>query len=163
MGADRVDDVTVERRHAMALGERLRKVRQQQQRSLHEVEHDSRGLLKASVVGAYERGERTVSISRLEDLARFYRVPIAELLPETETSEAPASSTARFVIDLVALESRTDDDALTRYVGSIRSRRGDYNGRVLTLRRSDLDALSAVMGTRPEALHDRLGAEGLLR
>lgn len=150
------------RRQALALGERLRKVRQQQQRSLQEVEHDSGGRLKASVVGAYERGERTLSVARLEDLARFYRVPIAELLPRREDATTQPAA-GRFVIDLVALEQRSDPDALDRYVGSIRSRRGDYNGRVLTLRRSDLDALSAVMGTQPDALHDRLGVEGLLR
>src|SRR6056297_1250606 len=150
------------RRHALALGDRLRKVRQQQRRSLQEVEHDSGGQLKASVVGAYERGERTLSVSRLEDLARFYRVPISELLPAPEELAARAS-VGRFVIDLVALEQRSTEDALDRYVGSIRSRRGDYNGRVLTLRRSDLEALSAVMGTQPDALHERLGAEGLLR
>jgi transcriptional regulator with XRE-family HTH domain len=73
-----------ERHYALALGERLRRVRQQQGLSLHDVEHRSDGTLKASVVGAYERGERAVSITRMEVLADFYRVPVAELLPDPE-------------------------------------------------------------------------------
>lgn len=152
-----------EARYARALGDRLRGVRQQQGRSLHEVEADSGGTLKASVVGAYERGERTVSITRLESLAAFYRVPIAELLPPAPSSEPPTPQ-VRFVIDLVALEATTDTEpVLHRYVDSIRSRRGDYNGKVLTLRGSDLETLSAVLGTQPIELHERLHGAGLLR
>lgn len=152
-----------EHRHAVALGERLRRVRQQQRRSLHEVEAASRGELKASVVGAYERGERTVSISRLHLLADFYRVPVTELLPDT--SEAtPATGPERFVIDLVALEGCKDEEpVLARYVDSIRARRGDYNGRVLTMRAADLEALSAVLGEEPLRLHEHLATAGLLR
>ncbi len=156
-------ETVVEDRYAVALGGRLRRVRQQQRRSLHEVEAVSGGQLKASVVGAYERGERTVSISRLHILADFYRVPIAELLPDAPSDE-PAPGPKRFVIDLVALEGCKDDEpVLARYVDSIRARRGDYNGRVLTLRVADLEALSAVLGEEPRRLHEHLANSGLLR
>lgn len=156
-------ETVVERRYAVALGGRLRRVRQQQRRSLHEVEAVSGGELKASVVGAYERGERTVSISRLHVLADFYRVPVAELLPDN-AQEQSAPGPQRFVIDLVALESCKDDQpVLARYVDSIRARRGDYNGRVLTLRVADLEALSAVLGQEPGRLHEQLSSSGLLR
>lgn len=152
-----------EHRHAVALGDRLRRVRQQQGRSLHEVEQASNGALKASVVGAYERGERTVSIARLETLASFYRVPIADLLPDTATS-TERSPERRFVIDLVALEDHVEaEPVLGRYVEAIRTRRGDYNGKVLTMRRSDLQTLSAVTGDDPELLRGRLDSCGLLR
>ena len=155
--------------HAQLLGERLRHVRQQQNLSLHDVEARSGGELKASVVGAYERGERTISIIRLHRLAAFFRVPVSELLPEvsridtaaTPSRDAPAD---RVVIDLVALEQRSaDEPVLVRYVDAITTRRGDFNGRVLTVRAADLDTLAAVMDTRPDQLRRRLLAAGLVR
>jgi transcriptional regulator with XRE-family HTH domain len=165
---DAVEDE--DRRYARALGERLRRVRQQQGMSLHEVEARSRGELKASVVGAYERGERAVSITRLQLLAGFYRVPVAELLPDPAaigtSDEPPAGGAPRdeVVIDLVALEARRDDEpVLARYVESIQARRGDYNGRVLTVRASDLATLAAVLDDEPAALQDRLASAGIVR
>lgn len=153
--------------HAAWLGERLRDVRQQQRLSLHDVEALSQGELKASVVGAYERGERTISITRLERLAAFYRVSVGELLhgsPGEPRAEEASDSPDRVVIDLVALEEKGEDlPILQRYVESIRSRRGDYNGRVLTVRGSDLDTVAAVMDTPPHRLWTQLSDQGLVR
>ena len=68
--------------YAKSLGARLRSIRQQQGLSLQGVEEKSSGRWKAVVVGSYERGDRAVTVSRLAELADFYRVPVAELLPE---------------------------------------------------------------------------------
>ena len=68
--------------YAKSLGSRLRSIRQQQGLSLQGVEEKSNGRWKAVVVGSYERGDRAVTVSRLAELADFYRVPVAELLPE---------------------------------------------------------------------------------
>ena len=68
--------------YAKSLGARLRSIRQQQGLSLQGVEEKSAGRWKAVVVGSYERGDRAVTVSRLAELADFYRVPVAELLPE---------------------------------------------------------------------------------
>lgn len=156
---------------ARRLGERLRHVRLQQDLSLQDVEARSGGDLKASVVGAYERGERTISITRLQRLAAFFRIPVSELLPGAPADVAPPEPGAarevaqdRVVIDLVALEDRAaDEPVLSRYVGSITARRGDFNGRVLTVRAADLDTLAAVMDTQPGDLRARLLADGLVR
>jgi transcriptional regulator with XRE-family HTH domain len=162
------EGVAEDRRYALALGERLRRVRQQQGLSLHDVEHRSRGTLKASVVGAYERGERAVSITRMEVLAEFYRVPVAELLPDPGADRrggaAEAEALPEITIDLLALEERrADEPVLARYVDAIKARRGDYNGRVLTVRASDLETLAAVLDAEPEELHERLSVVGIVR
>lgn len=146
------------------LGERLRQLRQQQRHSLHDVEEASGGEVKASVLGAYERGERAVSIERLLRLAAFYRVPISELLPSSPSASQRAQTDAGdVVIDLIALEEHDTDPAVRRYVESIQARRGDYNGRVLTVRGSDLETLAAVLDATPDVLRRRLAQEGIVR
>ena len=47
-----------------------------------EVEETTEGEFKASVLGAYERGERAISVPRLHSLASFYGVPVDQLLPK---------------------------------------------------------------------------------
>ena len=154
-----------EGRFAALLGDRLRRVRQQQGLSLHEVEAHSEGALKASVVGAYERGERAVSISRLQRLAGFYRVPVSELLPpEVGTHAVLTDRAPELVIDLTALERETElEPAVHRYAAAIQARRGDYNGRVLTVRSGDLELLAAVLDAAPDELRERLSAVGVVR
>src|SRR5438045_9100809 len=68
--------------YAKSLGARLRSIRQQQGLSLQGVEEKSAGRWKAVVVGSYERGDRAVTVSRLAELAAFYRVPVDVLQPE---------------------------------------------------------------------------------
>src|SRR5208282_6796683 len=76
-------------KYAAAVGARLRAVRRQKRMSLQAVEKESRLEFKASVLGAYERGERTISVPRLQRLARLYRVPVDQLLPP-DGSEPPS-------------------------------------------------------------------------
>ena len=63
------------------VGERLRAIRRQKGLSLHDVEARSNLEFKASVLGAYERGERAISVPRLLRLAEIYEVPSDQLLP----------------------------------------------------------------------------------
>ena len=157
------------------VGERLRAVRKQKHLSLQAVEADSNHEFKASVLGAYERGERTISVPRLHSLAKFYNVPVDQLLPR-ETSndgswsgdrptidlrdEAGHEIDDRITIDLPRLESlmENDRDLLVRYLGLIQVQRGDFNGRVLTIRNEDLRALATLFDTTPEAMRRRLDA-----
>lgn len=148
--------------YQLELGARLRDIRQQQGLTLQQVEAASGGRWKAVVVGSYERGDRAISVSRLAELAAFYRVPVSELLPRRRSPQASSGST-RVVIDLHRLDPQ--DDAvrpLARYIRTIQVQRGDYNGRVLTLRRADLQALSIVLGTDAETLVATLSSRGLL-
>ena len=99
------------------VGERLRAIRRQKGLSLHDVEARSDQEFKASVLGAYERGERAISVPRLLRLAELYRVPADQLLPRaaaTSRSTSPSRTTAvgeGFTIDLVRLHEIDDDDA----------------------------------------------------
>lgn len=73
--------------YSKRVGEALRRVRREQRLSLQEVEGRSGQEFKASVLGAYERGERAVSVPRLWRLSHFYGVPLADLLPPDEPAD----------------------------------------------------------------------------
>lgn len=148
--------------YAERLGERLRNVRQQQGMSLHDVEARSGGSLKASVVGAYERGERAISVTRLRSLSEFYRVPIAQLLPDPDGRRTGTAAARGLRIDLTRLSSeRPELVMIGRYLSAIQARRGDYNGRVLTVRSNDIQALAAVLDAQPDDLQRRLVETGV--
>ena len=149
--------------YARALGARLRAIRTQQGLSLHGVEKKSKGRWKAVVVGSYERGDRAVTVHRLAELAEFYGVPIAELLPEGAPNGA-AEPPPRLVIDLERLSTVPADNArlLTRYAATIQSQRGDYNGRVLSIRQEDLRTLAVIYDESPSQLTEQLIGWGVL-
>jgi len=158
--------------YAEQVGERLRNIRLQKGLSLHDVEERSGKEFKASVLGAYERGERSISVPRLQRLASFYGVPVDHLLPRlgaepTDGAGEAASeaATAPLCIDLEALEARREPEARTlgRYLSLIQMQRGDFNGKVLTIRRDDLRVLAAILDQSPGGLVARLTALGLRR
>ena len=151
----------------VGVGERLRSIRRQKGLSLHDVEARSRTEFKASVLGAYERGERAISVPRLMRLAEVYDVPPDTLLPrepevEIDLTEAEAAQNG-FTIDLTQLAEIEDPEAavLARYAATIQLQRQDFNGRMLTIRRDDLRVLAAVLGRRSEDLPQRLDQLGL--
>ncbi len=149
--------------YAKALGARLRAIRTQQGLSLHGVEEKSEGRWKAVVVGSYERGDRAVTVQRLSELADFYGVPVAELLPEGHLATA-SEPAARIIIDLGQLSAVPADKAapLARYAATIQSQRGDYNGRVLSIRHEDLRSLAVIYDASPSALTEQLIGWGVL-
>jgi len=149
--------------YAKALGARLRAIRTQQGLSLHGVEDKSQGRWKAVVVGSYERGDRAVTVQRLSELADFYGVPVSELLPDASAA-ADVEAATRIVIDLERLSSVPADRAapLARYAATIQSQRGDYNGRVLSIRQEDLRSLAVIYDASPGALTEQLIGWGVL-
>jgi transcriptional regulator with XRE-family HTH domain len=153
--------------YAQTVGDRLRNVRLQKGVSLHEVELASQQEFKASVLGAYERGERSISVPRLERLARFYGVPVDHLLPRGDSERASAAAASqgplKVRIDLTRLNQvdAPESAVLQRYVSLVQMQRGDFNGRMLTIRSDDLRALASVLEQSPETLVDRLDTLGL--
>lgn len=124
------------------VGVRLRAVRRQRRLSLDEVERLSGGRWSASAIGAYERGFRNLSLPRLQELAGFYNVPMSVLLGEVDIRESSTDRPERIVLDLVALEHVPEASLVTRYAQTIVLERGDWNGRVLSVRRDDVRALA---------------------
>src|SRR6476660_6451672 len=149
--------------YAKALGARLRAIRTQQGLSLHGVEEKSHGRWKAVVVGSYERGDRAVTVQRLAELADFYGVPVSELLPEG-IAVAAAEPAAKIIIDLEQMEGVPAEKAapLARYAATIQSQRGDYNGRVLSIRQEDLRSLAVIYDKSPVDLTEELIGWGVL-
>lgn len=154
------------------MGERLRAIRRQKGLSLHDVEARSSLEFKASVLGAYERGERAISVPRLLRLAEIYEVPGDQLLPRDGDGEINLVETgsgaaidldSTFTIDLVRLHELDDPDAqiLSRYASTIQLERQDFNGRLLTIRREDLRVIAAVLGRTIEELGARFEQLGL--
>lgn len=160
--------------YAQRVGVRLRMVRKQKGLSLQEVEAISNQEFKASVLGAYERGERAISVPRLQRLARVYGVPVDRLLPEEQgavidlAGEEEARAATRppeeaITLDLSRLQQAKDPDleVVSRYATMIQLQRQDFNGRVLTIRRDDVRALACLFGTTPEGLRRKLDELGV--
>jgi transcriptional regulator with XRE-family HTH domain len=162
--------------YAVKVGARLRAIRKQQRLSLQDVEASSDHEFKASVLGAYERGERAISVPRLQRLARFYSVPVDQLLPRDDDESSGetvidvdqgtitrAIDDSPVTVDLHRLASMRTEEAemLGRYLGVIQVQRGDFNGRVLTIRRDDLRAIACLLDTTPDTARGRLAQMGL--
>jgi transcriptional regulator with XRE-family HTH domain len=172
--------------YARAVGSRLRSMRKQMRLSLQAVEAMSEQEFKASVLGAYERGERAISVPRLQRLAKLYDVPVDQLLPPDDGSAnrwgAPSagadengSSSARralrasngngtVAIDLTKLHavSGPERDLLRRFLSMIQVHRQDFNGKMITIRAEDVRAIACLFGVTPDSMGARLDELGLL-
>jgi transcriptional regulator with XRE-family HTH domain len=144
--------------------------------SLQEVEEGSGQEFKASVLGAYERGERAISVPRLQRLARFYGVPVDRLLPvddvdgvvdlvAAEDPDERRAGNTGLTIDLTRVDGLPEPhhSLLSRYVTTIQLQRHDFNGRVLTLRRDDVRALACMLEMTPSTMTHWLDELGLTR
>ena len=153
-----MDELTRSDDYSLSLGARLRTIRQQQGLSLQAVEQRSAGKWKAVVVGSYERGDRAITVAKLSELANFYGVPVSQLLPEGSVRNRSGRPTRKVVIDLEVMAQLPAESIgpLVRFVATIQDKRGDYNGRVLTVRASDLETLALLFQTSVDEIVDRL-------
>jgi transcriptional regulator with XRE-family HTH domain len=161
------DDVSASP-YSRKVGERLRVIRRQKRLSLQDVEAASNDEFKASVLGAYERGERAISVPRLERLATFYNVPVDQLLPRDEPlgseSAADAIANRKMAVDLVKLGQLSGQpfEMLARFLRMIQVQRQDFNGKVLTVRGDDTRAIAAMLDVPVDQVAQRLDALDLL-
>lgn len=158
------EDSSTDDRYQQRLGERLRSVRRAQGLRLQDVEIASDGRFKAVVVGSYERGDRAVSAHKLAALAEFYGVPVIELLPDDAQPRGSAREEGlRLAVDRLRAGDETPETApLVRLVQHVQWLRGDYNGRVLSLRGDDLRTVAVALGVEPDQLGAWLEERGLL-
>jgi transcriptional regulator with XRE-family HTH domain len=160
--------------YAKAVGDRLRNLRRQRGLSLIAVEENSGREFKASVLGAYERGERIISVLRLQRLAQIYRVPVDQILPRgpgLDGSEPELSSDGNrkvnrkrpIRIDLAKLSEIESIEAqvLRRYINTIQRERSDSQGRMLAIRDEDLKALGRFFERDDAAMEMKLVELGL--
>lgn len=118
-----------------SLGGRLRAARRRRGLSLAQVEELSGAEFKASVVGAYERGERALSVHRLVGLARLYGISIVDLFPPTDPEP-------ELVIDLDRIPA--ESDLVDRFLSTIQLlRRSPADGSAV--RASDLVVLTSLI------------------
>jgi transcriptional regulator with XRE-family HTH domain len=152
--------------YSRKVGQRLRAIRKQKRWSLQEVEAMSCEEFKASVLGAYERGERAISVPRLERLASFYNVPVDQLLPRDETIAPPEGEPeiAKVAIDIVKLSQLSGQpfEMLVRFLRMIQVQRQDFNGKVITVRSDDTRAIAAMLDVPVDQVGNRLDALDLL-
>lgn len=163
MSSDLQDDATPGAYSGM-VGDRLRVIRRQKRLSLQDVEAKSANEFKASVLGAYERGERAISVPRLERLATFYHVPVDQLLPREEPVRPAAGVSAKMAIDVNKLSQLSGPtfEMLTRFLRLIQVQRQDFNGRVITVRSDDQRAIAAMFDVPVDQVGQRLDALDLL-
>jgi transcriptional regulator with XRE-family HTH domain len=136
------------------VGERLRVIRMQRGMSLQDVHRATDGEFKAAVLGAYERGERSLSVPRLRRLAACYGVPMNQLLPEEDTYEVTSRVQGGVTIDLTRVDTLSEGVAalLDRFLQRIQVQRQDFNGRVLTIRGSDVAMLAMLLDITDDEL-----------
>jgi transcriptional regulator with XRE-family HTH domain len=138
--------------YARAVGLCLRRARQQLRLSLQAVETMSHQEFKASVLGAYERGERSISVPRLQRLAILYDVPVDLLLPEPERKNSaegdgsPTHGEAAAALD-AQIESfpGPERELLRRFVRMIQAQRRD--GGSMSIRSEDVRAIELLLGS----------------
>ena len=154
--------------YSVKVGERLRAIRKQKRLSLHDVEDQSTQEFKASVLGAYERGERAISLPRLARLSDFYRVPVDQLLPRNHNGDTAGEDISgvrpKLAIDISKLTQLQGApfEMLTRFLRMIQVQRQDFNGRVLTIRADDKRAIAAMLDIPVDQVALRLEALDLV-
>lgn len=148
--------------YTRAVGACLRNARQRLGLSLQAVESMSSQEFKASVLGAYERGERSISVPRLQRLAALYQVPVDLLLP---APDRPASSTQEGSLvqqsDLdaqLSSISAPERELLRRFIKMIQSQRRENGGLGnRSIRSEDMRAIELLLGS---SRNDRRPTEG---
>jgi len=151
--------------YSRKVGARLRSLRKQRGLTLQQVEVLSNKRLKGSLLAAYERGDRNISVTRLHQIATLYSVPVNQLLPEEIEGVGEPALPPKLAIDLTQLQGLPERQGsiLSRHVARLQQQRHDFNTPVVTFRSDDLEQLAAAYKTTPEMLRRSLNEWGVFR
>jgi transcriptional regulator with XRE-family HTH domain len=143
---------------------KLREIRRSRGLTLQGFEVLSKGAVKAVVLGSYERGTRAISLERLEQLAELYEVPIQYFFGIGSGKKVEYQR--GFIFDLRRIRKRSDLpphlDAVKRYISWVAQMRSDWNGELISLRRSDSDCLTILGSIELSELTSELKLNGFL-
>jgi transcriptional regulator with XRE-family HTH domain len=146
---------------------RLRSIRLSRNLTLADVEAKSHKQLRAVALGSYERGDRTLSVKKAAQLSEFYDVPLSYLL----TGRSPTQRTeGEIVIDLRRIKALSNSEVkstptaniLFSFIFGIIKERQDFNGEILSLRKSDISFLTIAIGCTHEEITMYLSHNKLL-
>jgi hypothetical protein len=89
---------------------------------------------------------------------RFYRVPVAVLLPGHRAPASNVTSSTKLILDLAQLRAVAADQAwlLLRFTAAIQRVRHDYGTTLLAIRTDDHRRLAAMYDTTVEGLTERM-------
>jgi transcriptional regulator with XRE-family HTH domain len=151
--------------YSRRVGARLRSLRKQRGLTLQQVEVLSNKRLKGSLLAAYERGDRNISVTRLHQIATLYSVPVTQLLPEEVEAGGEPALPPKLAIDLNQLQGLPERQGsiIARHVARLQQQRQDFNTPVVTFRTDDLEQLAAAYKTTPEMLRRSLHEWGIFR
>ena len=141
------------------IARKIKEVRRARGWTLSEFEARSSGAIKAVVLGSYERGSRSINLHKLEIIAKTFDVPITYLLSGPSNYSQIDS---QIMIDIRRVRELKRSGPIERFFVQIAERRGDWNGEILTLRKSDIDNLSLVSESSHENLYRYLRANQYL-
>lgn len=98
-----------DREFLKGLGERLRWLRERRGWALQQIESMSSLEFKASVVGAYERGERQIGVDRLHRILGFYGASMADVWPDPRQIPAAVASRPQVEVAIKNVESAAEE------------------------------------------------------
>ena len=151
------------------IAQSIRAIRKQKGLTLKEVEIQSSGVWKAVVIGSYERCDRALSLKKAISLANFYQVPLDELLGLGSVQNERNSGNDlpdKFTIDIrrISTLAKVDEKArsITTLLALFCAKRRDWNGEVITIRKSDLEIVAILGNERENQSYEWLRDNSLL-
>jgi transcriptional regulator with XRE-family HTH domain len=153
---------------------RIRQLRRERGLTLRDFEEKSGGRIRAIVMGAYERGDRSMSLGKLIEISKVFGIELSHLIGSAElttssatpSSGTPSSATpsSRYIFDLRVLNSLVDSPQkviLLRYLSRVAEQRGDWGGEVISLRQSDIESLSKVIDNQTNTFEQWIQAQAI--
>ena len=130
---------------------RLRSIRLSRNLTLSDVEIKSHKKLRAVALGSYERGDRTLSVKKAAQLSDFYEVPLSYLLTGLSPTQATTHTITLDLRRVRELSALANNQTLTQkilfsFIFGIIKERQDFNGEILSLRKSDINFLTTTIG-----------------